>query len=150
MSHASDPATPSSQQALRCPACQAALAPGAVLCVTCGYHLAQGKRLQTSVESAGEPLEAGPDVADDGNPYRSPAQVSRTSPDYAQRNYDPETRIAWLEDRVRQLERRIDGTRLVSPSFFTRMWAIIGYSILGYLIISTIVRAVMFAATLVF
>src|SRR5688572_22394864 len=43
---APEPTPPAKKQA--CPSCQAALPPDAVLCVQCGFHLLQGKRLTTA------------------------------------------------------------------------------------------------------
>lgn len=37
-----------------CPACGLRLQPGAAVCVACGYHLAKGRRLRTSVEQLRE------------------------------------------------------------------------------------------------
>lgn len=35
-----------------CPACNAKLKPGAVICINCGYHVGKGQKLQTSVGAA--------------------------------------------------------------------------------------------------
>lgn len=48
-----------------CPACGALVAPNAVLCVACGYHLKSGHHLATVVEHEYDP-------APDENPYASP------------------------------------------------------------------------------
>ena len=51
------------------------------------------------------------------------------------KNYDMDTRVEFLEERVRALEKRIDSTRLLSPGFFVRMLAVCGHAALGYFLI---------------
>ena len=47
----------------KCPNCNSPVKPGAVLCLNCGFHFAEGKVMQTVVaagaESIGEPSQAG-------------------------------------------------------------------------------------------
>jgi hypothetical protein len=50
------PAVPSAHKGLGCPSCEAALAPGAVLCTTCGYNLHTGQRLQISDSAASQQI----------------------------------------------------------------------------------------------
>ncbi len=126
-------ASPQSEQETRrpeCPGCHTELAANAVLCVTCGYHLKEGRRLETEVAP-----EAGPEPPDP-NPYRSPAN------DFAGSQLGPVpadgrsmlSRIEALESQVRVLERRINSTKLLSPDFFTRMLAVAGYVLLANLL----------------
>lgn len=49
-----------------CPSCSSTLAPGAVLCIGCGYHLRLGRHLATAVDR-----EEVPPI--DLNPYASPS-----------------------------------------------------------------------------
>ena len=56
-----------------------------------------------------------------------------------------ESRILDLEIRVEELEQRINATRLVSRSFFVRMFAVLGYFILGYLICAALMFPLMWA-----
>jgi len=56
-----------------CPACGVAIAPQAVLCIACGYHLVLGHHLATNVErSKSTPL--------DQNPYASPSALDSDVP----------------------------------------------------------------------
>jgi hypothetical protein len=48
-----------------CPSCGARLSEGAVLCVSCGYDLRTGQKLQTVTGGAPEEDEAGDDPDDD-------------------------------------------------------------------------------------
>lgn len=119
---------------MHCPNCNEALPAGAIICVSCGYHLKEGRVLRTVVEPAPATI---PSTQDD-NPYRAPSPHGTYAVDDSKRvgptkNYDPNTRLEWLENRVRELERRIDGTWLTAPGFFTRMWAVFGYAVLAYL-----------------
>ena len=116
-----------------CPSCNAELADDAVLCVGCGFHLKEGTHLATAVGEA----HARSDAPADDNPYRSPADgvggVHRRPLSHP--NYDIDTRVEHLEQRVRELERRVDATRLVAPDFFTRLLAVCCYAVLGYLLV---------------
>jgi hypothetical protein len=114
-----------------CPSCKIELPDNAVLCVGCGFHLKDGMHLAMTV---GEDPPASDSVSDENNPFRSPADTTgrdeRKLP--YQQNYDLDTRVGHLEERVRALERRVDATRLVAPGFFTRMQAVTGYTVLGF------------------
>ena len=110
----------------RCPSCNKELPSNAVLCVACGYHLVEGKHLAAVISPGAE--------GDPSNPYQPPMAAGSATQPYV-RNYDPATRLEFLEERVRELERRVDGTRLLSPSFFSRMFAVLGFWILGYLVV---------------
>ena len=46
-----------------CPSCKASLAPGAVLCVACGYNLKTGKKLSLVVEVDEDDADESPDDA---------------------------------------------------------------------------------------
>lgn len=50
-----------------CPSCDVELAPNAVLCVACGYHLAQGTHIATATVPLAE------ETPDSSNPYHPPA-----------------------------------------------------------------------------
>lgn len=122
-----------------CPNCRTALPAQAVICVSCGYSLRDGKLLTTVVESpSGERPTAA--VRDDGNPYRAPSPHDTYAVSEPRRSGLPESResnfrIESLEHRIRELERRIDGTWLVAPGFFTRVWAVFGHMMMANLII---------------
>lgn len=60
-----------SSSELSCPSCGKLLAPNAVLCVDCGYHLQQGVHLGVSNSTGVEQ----PDRSDDGNPYQPPSDL---------------------------------------------------------------------------
>ena len=44
---AAGPAAPAAPQANVCPSCNAEMQPGAVLCVSCGFHTKLGKKITT-------------------------------------------------------------------------------------------------------
>ena len=115
-----------------CPSCKTELPNDAVLCVGCGFHLADGVHLAAAA-SDDRPHPESP--ANDDNPYRSPTDAAggplRES--RLRENYDNDTRVEYLEQRVRELERRVDATRLLSPGFFARMFVVCGYAVLGYI-----------------
>ena len=121
-----------------CPSCSVELPEDAILCVSCGYHLSQRRHLAAAVgDSQSETREVSRDV----NPYLSPQDDSsgtRKQGAYLT-NYDMKTRVEFLEERVRELERRIDSTRLVAPDFFARMFAVCGHAVLGYFIVLTLI-----------
>jgi hypothetical protein len=135
MSFAQDPGAITSQ----CPNCKAALPANAVICVACGLHLKEGKMLKTTVESSSGPASA-ISLQQRGNPYRAPTTgdtyaVGGPTNSVRAPSSDWSPRLESLEHRIRELERRIDGTRLVAPGFFTRMWAVFGYMMMANLIL---------------
>ena len=131
----------------QCPSCGASLPEGAVLCVQCGFHLQEGKRLTTEsatpeIAPAAEP----PAAAAAGNPYQSPAAAptglfagKTRDGGRLRHNYDVPTRVTYLEERVRELERRVDSTWLLSPNFLMRMLAVWGFAMLANLMIWLII-----------
>lgn len=56
-----------SSETLHCPSCAAVLSPGAILCVSCGYHLKLGTKLQTTHGELPPPMSH--------NPYASPPEA---------------------------------------------------------------------------
>ena len=42
------------------PACQSELAPGAVMCIACGYNLVTGEYVSTQMDGGEEAVEAAP------------------------------------------------------------------------------------------
>ena len=122
------PPPPSEQ---RCPECGAELPPGAVLCVGCGFDLQEGRKLETVREPdvPEEPLER-PE-------YRIPdlSLAASERKKQLEKNLDLETRIFWLEEQVRDLQRRVGGTRLTAPEFSTRMFAVFGLWFVAFLAI---------------
>ena len=127
----SQPNSATDQQ--RCVHCGAPLSSAATPCHACGYH-----------QQGGRPAESPPAAASRAagqsggtNPYQAPASAesgagggtglpgSRKTPLVG--DFAADARLDWLEQRVNELERRVNGTRLVSPSFFSRMWAVVGY-----------------------
>jgi hypothetical protein len=136
---ASPPAGP------RCPGCGAELAPGAVLCVGCGYDLQAGRKLETVREP--EPPESNLHVPFDEPETIAARQVreppgppdpSLPAPERKkelEKNLDLETRVFWLEERLRELERRVSGTHLTSRDFGVRMFAVFGLWLTAFLAI---------------
>jgi hypothetical protein len=127
----------------RCPGCGAELPPGAVLCVACGYDLKEGRQLETVREPlVAEILTRAPPR--DDNPYRppDPTLAAPVRKKELEKNLDLETRVFWLEERLRELERRVNGTRLTAPDFATRMFAVFGLWLLGYIAVGFCVGAV--------
>ena len=121
-----------------CPSCNVELPEDAILCVSCGYHLLQRKHLETAVDDSQlETTEASRDV----NPYLSPQDDSSGTRKHGayRTNFDMNTRVEFLEERVRELERRIDLTRLVAPDFIARTFAVCGHALLGYFIVQMII-----------
>ncbi|MBA4370219.1 MAG: hypothetical protein C0418_01400 [Coriobacteriaceae bacterium] len=72
-------------------------------------------------------------------PYVQPP-AARNDPDY----------IAFLEQRITALERRLPNTRLIAPSFWTRMWAVFGHYFVASFILGIIVWLISFVLALVF
>jgi DNA-directed RNA polymerase subunit RPC12/RpoP len=64
-------AAPAESSGAKCPACSAALAPNAVLCVNCGYNLKTGKTLSVVVERD-------EDEPDDQPPAKAAAATAAT------------------------------------------------------------------------
>ncbi|MEM9882922.1 MAG: hypothetical protein AAF800_08395 [Planctomycetota bacterium] len=69
--------------AVRCPACNIQLRPGAVLCLACGFNLVEGKHVQTVVEAeaAGRFVDDAPD--DEDPQARRVAQRTKLQEDLA-------------------------------------------------------------------
>jgi uncharacterized Zn finger protein (UPF0148 family) len=131
--------TPTPEQ--RCPDCRAPLTPGAVLCVACGYDLKEGRKLETVREP--EAPEAGPPhaphVAEEVREPAAPPDLSLPAParkKELEKNLDLETRVFWLEERQRELERRVSGTHLTSRDFGVRMFAVFGLWLVAFLAIA--------------
>ncbi len=128
-----EPLSAASEGAQRCPDCGAELPSGAVLCVTCGYHLKEGRRLET-VRAPG-PAESAPLE----EPPYLPPDVSLSAPvrkKELEKNLDLETRMFWLEERVRELEKRVRGTQLTAPDFATRIFAVFAHWLFAFLAIA--------------
>jgi len=77
------------KSATRCPSCDAELAPNAVLCVACGYHLKQRTHLATVAEPSVQPMP------DNLNPYQSPAAGTSGDSGFAAL-----VSIFWIEGRI--------------------------------------------------
>ncbi len=136
---------PSSPTEARCPECGADLPPGAVLCVNCGYDLREGRRLETVREPAPAALDAETAETTEAAEYRLP-DLSLAAPirkKELEKNLDLETRVFWLEERLRELERRVAGTRLTSPEFSTRVFAVMGLWLVGFLTLGFSVGALL-------
>jgi hypothetical protein len=79
----------------------------------------------------------------DGQQYSAAPPPYPAQPVYqavAARN-DPEY-IAYLEGRIASLESRLPNTKVVSPRFMQRAWAIWGHMFVAQLIIGLIVGAI--------
>ncbi|MBW3598812.1 MAG: zinc ribbon domain-containing protein [Planctomycetes bacterium] len=115
-----------------CPECGAELPPGAVLCVACGFDLKEGRQLETVREpEVTEPPAERPE-------YRIPdlSLAATERKKELEKTLNLETRIFWLEEQVRDLQRRVSGTRLTAPEFSTRMFAVLGLWLVGFLAIA--------------
>jgi hypothetical protein len=120
---------------VRCPDCGADLAPGAVLCVACGFDLKEGRKLQTVREPEGPP----PALPEDPAPPVELPDLSLPAPERKkelEKNLDLETRVFWLEERLRELERRVNGTHLTSRDFGVRMFAVFGLWLMAFVAIA--------------
>ncbi len=118
----------------RCPNCGAELPSGAVLCVACGYDLKEGRRLETVREPVDAETIPEPRTLEE-NPYLPP-DLSLAAPvrkKELEKNLDLETRVFWLEERVRELERRVRGTQLTAPDFATRVFAVFAHWLMAFL-----------------
>jgi hypothetical protein len=106
--------------------------------------LKEGRRLETVREPVvAEALPASRPL--DENPYQAP-DLSLAAPvrkKELEKNLDLETRVFWLEERVRELERRVHGTRLTAPDFGTRMFAVFGLWLLAYIAIAFCIGALL-------
>ncbi len=132
-----DETSPASPSENRCPNCGAELPPEAVLCVACGYDLREGRRLETVREPA--PDEPLPQPKPLDEPSYTPPDPSLAAPvrkKELEKNLDLETRVFWLEERVRELERRVTGTGLTAREFSIRTFAVFGHWLLGFLTIA--------------
>jgi hypothetical protein len=126
-----------------CPGCGAKLPPGAVLCVACGYDLQEGRQLETVREPLVDELltriprreEIAPSLPD-------PSLAAPVRKKELEKNLDLETRVFWLEERVRELERRVNGTRLTASEFASRMFAVLGLWLIGFVAVGFCVGAV--------
>jgi hypothetical protein len=104
-----------------------------VLCIACGYDLQAGRRLETvRAPSPEELLLKRPSKETE----YAPPDVSLAAPlrkKELEKNLDLETRVFWLEERLRELERRVGGTRLTASDFATRMFAVFGHWFVAFL-----------------
>jgi hypothetical protein len=125
----------------RCPECGAELAPGAVLCVSCGFDLKEGRKLETVREPEAEDVvpHSEPELggaAEVRDPPRELPDLALPAParkKELEKNLDLETRVFWLEERLRELERRVSGTSLTSRDFGVRMFAVFGLWLTAFL-----------------
>ncbi|MEX1016200.1 MAG: hypothetical protein WD534_08560 [Phycisphaeraceae bacterium] len=100
--HAVDADAPSASAAPgKCPACNQALKPGAVLCIKCGYNLQTGSQLQTAVVETPEPDASDDTPADAPAVSAAPADGPAATLKSAARTagFDPDrTKIAMSDD----------------------------------------------------
>jgi hypothetical protein len=128
---------------LHCPGCGAELPPGAVLCVACGYDLKEGRQLETVREPlVDELLTRVPNREESAYQPPEPSLAAPVRKKELEKNLDLETRVFWLEERLRELERRVNGTRLTAPEFTARMFAVLGLWLLGFVAVAFCVGAV--------
>ena len=112
-----------------CPECGAALPAGAVLCIACGFDLQEGRRLETIRQPEGPR----PELVE--RPAPRIVEPSETSPERkpdGEKDGSLESRIIFLEEQVRTLQRRVGATRLTSPEFATRMFAVFGLWLVAF------------------
>jgi hypothetical protein len=72
--------------------------------------------------------------------YPQPVPAQRNDPQY----------VAYLEQRIAALEARLPQTKLVSPSFMSRAFAVWGHYFVAQLIISIILSVIAFIFSLIF
>lgn len=72
--------------------------------------------------------------------YPQPVPAQRNDPQY----------VAYLEQRIVALEARLPQTKLVSPSFMSRAFAVWGHMFVAQLIIGAIVAVISFILSLLF
>ncbi len=118
---------------IACPGCSTRVEPrpdGS--CPQCGLVIAD----KSSGPAVSAQFQANHDQGSQpANPYES-TRILESIPDSPSPPGSPD--LARLESRIRQLEWRLEQSRLFSPNFFTRLLAVFGHWFLGYFMIACI------------